>query len=66
MTKEAEKLIKGYVPEDNLSIVHDALVLITSKEMIKWMKQNNYFHRWLLPMNGLQEKHLILGALPCR
>ena len=36
-------------------IVHYALVLMTAKETIEWMKENNFFHRWLLPMNGLQE-----------
>ena len=53
MMKEAEKLMKGYVHENDLFIVHDALVLMTSKETITSMKENNYFHRWLLPMNGL-------------
>ena len=48
--------MKGYVCEDDLFIVHDALVLMTAKEMIKWMKWNNYFHHWLLPMNGLQDR----------
>ena len=28
---------------------------MTAKETIKWMKENNYFHRWLLPMNALQD-----------
>ena len=55
MMKEAEKLMKGYIHEDNLFIAHDALVLMTAKETIKWMKENNYFHRWLLPTNGLQD-----------
>ena len=47
--------MKGSVHDDDLFIVHDALVLMTSKETIKWMKENNYFHRCLLPMNGLQD-----------
>ena len=55
MMKEAENLMKGSVHEGNLFIVHDALVLMTVKETIKWMKNNNYFHHWLLPMNGLQD-----------
>ena len=55
MMKEAEKLMKGSVHEDDLFIVHDALVLMTAKETIEWMKKNNYFHRWLLSMNGLQD-----------
>ena len=56
MMKEAEKLMKGSVHEDNFFIVRDALVLMTSKETMKQMKQNNYFHRWLIPMNGLQKR----------
>ena len=55
MTKEEEKLMKGYVNEDNFFIVHDALLLMTSKEMITWMKEKNYFHRWLLLVNGFQD-----------
>ena len=38
MMKEAEKLMKGAVHEDDFSIVRDSLVLMTSKEAIKWMK----------------------------
>ena len=55
MMKEADKLMKWSVHEDGLFIVHDALVLMTVKETTKWMKENNYFHCWLLPMNGLQD-----------
>ena len=52
---EAEKLMKGSVHEDNFYIVHDALVLTTAKETINWMKEKGYLHRWLLPLNGLQD-----------
>ena len=38
MIMEAENLMKGSVHEDDFFIVHDALVLMTVKEMIKWMK----------------------------
>ena len=38
MMKEAGKPMKGSVHEDDLFIVHDALVLMTAKETIKWMK----------------------------
>ena len=55
MMKEAENLMKGSVHEDDFFTVHDALVLMTEKETIKWMKEKNCFHRWLLPMNGLQD-----------
>ena len=46
--------MKGSVHEDDLFISHDALVLMTAKEMTPWMKYNNYFHHWFLPMNRLQ------------
>ena len=48
--------MEGYFHEDNLFIVHDALLLMTAKETIEWMKYNNYFHHWLLPMNGFQDR----------
>ena len=38
MMKEAEKPMKGSIHEDNLFIVHGALVLMKSKETIIWMK----------------------------
>ena len=41
MIKEAEKLMKGSMHEDNFFIVHDDLVLMTSKETIICMKKNN-------------------------
>ena len=47
--------MKGSVREDDFFIVHDALVLMTAKETIKWMREKNCFHRWLLPMNVLQD-----------
>ena len=47
--------MKGSVHEEYLFIVHDDLVLMTAKEMIEWMKEKNRYHRWLLPMNGLQD-----------
>ena len=47
--------MKEYVHDDGLFIAHDYVVLMTAKEAITWMKDNNYFHRWFLPMNGLQD-----------
>ena len=55
MMNEPEKLMKGSVHADDFYIVHDALVLMTAKETINWMKQKWYLHRWLLHMNGLQD-----------
>ena len=55
MMNEAEKLMKGSVHENDFFIVHDALVLMTAKEKINWMRKNGYLHRWLLPLNVLQD-----------
>ena len=55
MMKEAEKLIKGSVHEEYLFIIHDDSVLMTVKNNTTWIKENNYFHHWLLPMNGFQD-----------
>ena len=53
--KGAKKLVKGYVHEDDFFIIHDALVLMTVKEKIIWIKEKNYLHHWLLPMNRFQD-----------
>ena len=53
--KEAEKLMNVPVHQDNLFIVHDALVLMTVKGEITRMKDKNYLHSWLLSINGLQD-----------
>ena len=55
MMNEAEKLMKGSVHEDDFYIFHDTLVLMPAMETINWMKQKGYLHRWLLPLNGLQD-----------
>ena len=55
MMDKAEKLMKGSMYGYDFYIVHDALVLMTSKETINWMKEKVYLHRWLLPLNGLQD-----------
>ena len=51
---EAKKTMKGSVHEDDFYIVHGALVLMIEKEKIKWMKQNGYLPKWLIPLNGMQ------------
>ena len=55
MMKEADKLMKGSLHEDDFFILHDSLLLIIVKETITCIKENNYSHRWFLPMNGLQD-----------
>ena len=61
MMKEVEKLMKRYFHEEDFFIVHDALVLMKAKDTIKWMKYNNYFSFWLLPMNGFQDRTTYAG-----
>ena len=55
LMNEAEEPMKGSAHEDNLFIVHDALVLIKEKETINRMRKNGYLHRRLRPLNGLQD-----------
>ena len=66
MMKEEEKLMKGSVHEEDFFIVHDALMSMKVKETIKWMKENNCFHRCLMPMHGLQDRKKYDGRRPCR
>ena len=56
MMKEADKRTKWSIHKDYFFFVHDALVLMTAKETIKWTKEKNYFHHWLLPKNGSQDR----------
>ena len=55
MMNDSEKLMNGSVHEDDFYIVNDDFVLMTAKETIKWMKQNGYLSRCLIPLNELQD-----------
>ena len=55
MMNESKKLMKGSVNKDNIFIVHGDLVLMTEKEIINWMIYKGYLHRWLIPLNVLQD-----------
>ena len=44
MINEAEKMMKGSVYEEYFFIVHDALVLMTAKKTINWMRKKEYLH----------------------
>ena len=55
VTNEAENIMKGLVHEDGFFILRDALVLMTTKETITWMKQNVYLPRWLISVNVLKD-----------
>ena len=54
MMNEAEKLMKRSLHEENFYIFHYDLVLMKANEKINWMKQKGYLHRWLLPLNEMQ------------
>ena len=56
--------MKGSVNVEILFIVHDDLVLMTVKETITWMKENNNFHHWLLTINLFQygENYSVITA----
>ena len=53
--KEGEGIMKGYLHEEDFFITQDDLVLMKAKQTIIWMRENNYFRRWLMPMNGFQD-----------
>ena len=55
MMNETEKLMKGSVHEEDYFIINNYLVLLKSKETINLMRQRGCLHRWLLPLNGLQD-----------
>ena len=42
--------------EEYLFIIHDALLLMTAKGKIEWMMNKGQLHRWLLPLNVLQDR----------
>jgi len=48
---ETAKLFDGIT--DDWAFYHDALSLMTAKETIKWMKDNDMHRRWILPVLGL-------------
>ena len=41
--------------KDNFYFFHDALLLMTSKGTVEWMKEKGIYKHWLLPMKGLNE-----------
>ena len=55
MMNESEKLTKGSVHEDHCYIFHNALMVMTEKETINWMKRNSYLPIWLCSINGLKD-----------
>jgi hypothetical protein len=63
---ETQRLMKGTQHEDDWMFHHDALTLMTAKEMIVWMKEKGYFERWILPANGLHTDDATLKYYYCK
>ena len=52
---ESERIMRGTKYELTWSVYHDALSLMTAKDSIEYMKEKNWYHHWVLPLNGLQD-----------
>eukprot|EP00978_Attheya_sp_CCMP212_P008683 scaffold20425_cov45-Attheya_sp.AAC.1 len=55
-------MFKGTKHEDDWYFYHDALSLMTAKDTIEWMKQKDYYKRWILPVNDLHRNDPSLKA----
>ena len=49
----SNETFKGTVHENDWFFYHDALVTLTAKSTVAWMKQKGYYSRWLIPQLGL-------------
>jgi hypothetical protein len=54
MYTATNEIFEGSTHETTWVWYHDALSLMTAKETISWMKDKNYYDRWLLPKLKLQ------------
>ena len=51
-----EQVMRGAKYKDNWQVHHDALLLMTSVHAHKYMEDNNYHKRQILPQNGLNKE----------
>ena len=56
MTKETANCYRGTPFENDWYIYHDALSLMTARETVNWMQQEDLLKRWILPLNGLNDE----------
>ena len=65
---KTEKLMKGWVQEDDFFIVHNNFVVNDSKGNYQMDEKNGYLHTWLLNLKGLQDgtHHVVrpVGNIP--
>ena len=52
---ESELVMKGTKYEGTWMIYHDTLSLMTAERTKQWMKDNNFFERWVLPTDDLYD-----------
>jgi hypothetical protein len=50
---ESALMFQGTKHEDSWVFYHDALSLMTAKEIVEWMKEKGLHKQWLLPVMGL-------------
>ena len=47
---ESKRIMEGKEYKENWVFYHDALLLMTTKDTITWMKEIGIYKRWLLPL----------------
>ena len=57
---ETAALFKGTEHKNNWCCYYDALTLMTASTTIKWMEENDYLKRWLLPL-GINASTVYFG-----
>ena len=49
------KIFQGTTHEDTWMFYHDALSQIICRDTLNWMKEKDYFKRWILPLEGIND-----------
>ena len=55
MVSATKKVMKGTKYEGKELFFHDALSLMTAKETVRWMKENDVYKYWILPELGCND-----------
>ena len=56
IVRESAKVFKGTAHEDDWVFYHDEISLMTAGATISWMKEKEYYKRWVLPVNDLNKE----------
>ena len=70
LIRATDKVFEGTTHENDWLFFHDALSLMTAKDTVKWMKQQqfkgkSYYDRWILPCLGLHQDEEGLKRYHC-